>query len=174
MSPWHLLGAIVFCGLGAAACGGRLFEKVPDAACNPSVDAACDEAELPVVADPVLTGIAGVAASRSDVCLGECCPCSPTQVSLEVFATASLLDDPVAAEAVVAEPGLTVAVDERYQQGLAAGFFLVCVATECVPVEVLDGAVTTVNVVVGFGLLQILTFDVGGAPGVPSFEVVRR
>jgi hypothetical protein len=158
-----------------AACNARIFEPVDKYTdCGTTHDLECIAATVPVSAESVEVGIAGVVVGQSDVGTGPgCFPCWFTSRVLDFFATEELVTEVEVAEQVVLGTPTSIDVEERYEVAFPAGEYLVCAGTACAPVSVAEGGVATANVLVFMGGAAVFTFGADGSEGPPSFEVPR-
>jgi len=127
------------------------------------------------VTDDGRTGIAGVVAIESDVITNGCVECGFGAATLAIWKADSPVADAQAAKAVVAgsQPTRTVAAGSSYRQQLDPGHYLVRTSSEAVAVEVIDGHLTTLHVLVVFGPPQFILFDprTKARQAATSFEV---
>jgi len=145
-------------------------------ACNLCDQDGCDAYAEPVAAK-IATGIAGIAASESDVSENGCVPCTLSVGTFYVWATPELVTDAEAAlPLVVNEPTHTISVDERYEQALEPGHYLACRdgeidGTLCAPFTLADGEVATVSIKAQYGGGDLRVFPPGSNDPVAVFEV---
>lgn len=127
-------------------------------ACNLCDRDGCEAYAEPVTSAEISTGIAGIAASQSDVSENGCTPCTLSVGTFYVWATPAPIADAAAAEpVVVTQPTHTISVDERYEQALDPGHYLACRDGEspgdslCAPFTLADGEVATVSIKATYG-----------------------
>ena len=146
-------------------------------ACNLCDQDGCDAYAEPVSAK-ITTGIAGIAASQSDVSENGCTPCTLSVGTFYVWATPDPITDAVAAEpVVVTEPTHTIEVDERYERALDPGHYLACRTGEspydslCAPFTLADGEVATVSIKATYGNGDLRVFPPGSSDPATVFAV---
>jgi hypothetical protein len=113
-------------------------------------ESGCDAASRPVTGASISTGIAGVVAGASDLELNGCSECPFSGNRLFIWSAAAPIVDQKAARALAAAgpPTFTVDADERYEQPLPPGSYLVCARYDsCTALEIRVNEVFTVNVV---------------------------
>ena len=140
----------------------------------------CEAVDRPAKAS-IDRGLAGSAASPSDVVANGCQECGLTQGTLTVYAAASpITNEAVAAETFSnSEPAATIDIDGDYERALEPGWYLVCVEEvgrgQCKGVEVPSQGIVTVHLVFPFGPVQIVVFEPGaGEPrGDMPFDLMR-
>ncbi len=148
------------------------------AACNLCDRDGCEAFAEPVSSAEITTGIAGIAASQSDVSENGCTPCTLSVGTFYVWATPELVTDAAAAEpVVVTDPTHTIEVDERYERALDPGHYLACRTGEspydslCAPFTLADGEVATVSIKATYGNGDLRVFSPGSNDPAEVFEV---
>jgi hypothetical protein len=128
----------------------------------------CDAGELPVDNASIDTGIAGVAFSESDVVANGCQECTLSQGTLRVWESAAPVESQDDAVALLAqgEADVEIMIDERYEQALDPGHYLVCVGSEdedrtCAALALATGDVYTVHARFVFGPSSLVLFRPG-------------
>jgi hypothetical protein len=124
----------------------------------------CDAVEHPVGDVSITAGIAGVAASESDLVANGCQECPLSEGTMQVWAVATAVTTAEQAQAVVdgGEPTLEININERYEQMLDAGEYLVCISggETCAGITV-GSAVVTVHARYVFGPASLIVFEPG-------------
>jgi len=127
-------------------------------ACNLCDRDGCEAFAEPVAGAEITTGIAGIAASQSDVSENGCTPCTLSVGTFYVWATPAPVTDAASAEpVVVTQPTHTISVDERYERALDPGHYLACRDGDvpgdslCAPFTLADGEVATVSIKATYG-----------------------
>jgi hypothetical protein len=137
-------------------------------ACEQACDrAGCDALEHPLGDVGIMVGIAGVVASESDLVANGCQECPLSQGTIELWTSATAVTTADEAQALVdaGAPTQTVEVDERYEQTLDPGEYLVCVSNldrVCAGVTIAD-AVVTVHASFPYGMPDLVVFEPGEA-----------
>jgi len=134
------------------------------ASCTPCDRDGCDAVAQPVGSVSIAAGIAGAAASESDVVTNGCNECTLSQGTMQIWAVGSAVTTTDEARAVVEgdAPTLEIDIDQRYEQALDAGEYLVCLsnAEVCAGVTV-GNAVVTVHARYVYGPPSIIVFEPG-------------
>jgi hypothetical protein len=134
------------------------------ASCVPCDHSGCKAVDDPVGEVSIVAGIAGAASSESDVVANGCQECSLSQGTMQVWAVATAVTTADQARAVVdgGEPMLEIDIDERYEQMLDPGEYLVCIGSgeACAGITV-DGAVVTVHARYVYGPPSLIVFEPG-------------
>ncbi len=96
--------------------------------CNSSCDrSGCDAFDVPAEGTAITIGIAGIAASRSDVVANGCETCTLSQGSLSIWqATQPVANEEDALALLALAPDISIEIDQRYEQALAVGDYMVC------------------------------------------------
>lgn len=135
-------------------------------ACEDNCDrAGCEALERPAQDASISAGIAGVAASESDLVANGCQECTLSQGTLEVWtaATAVTTVDDAAALVASGDPTDVVQIDERYELALEPGEVLVCTGDRsvCAGVTIAVDAVVTVHGSYPYGEPSLVVFEAG-------------
>lgn len=134
------------------------------ASCTPCDQSGCDAVDDPVGDVSIAAGIAGAASSESDVVTNGCQECTLSQGTMQIWAVGSAVTTTDEARAVVEgdAPTLELDIDERYEQALDAGEYLVCISNGeiCAGVTV-SNAVVTVHARYVFGPPSLIVFEPG-------------
>jgi hypothetical protein len=134
------------------------------ASCVPCDHDGCKAVEHPAEDVSIAVGIAGVASSESDVVANGCQECPLSEGTMQVWAVPNAVTTADEASAVVmgGEPTLEIDIDERYEQMLDAGEYLVCISSgeTCAGITI-GNAVVTVHARYVFGPASLIVFEPG-------------
>jgi hypothetical protein len=134
------------------------------ASCVPCDRDGCDAVEQPADNVSIAVGIAGVASSESDVVANGCQECPLSQGTMQIWASASAVTTADQARALVdgGAPTLEIEIDERYEQMLDAGEYLVCISggEVCAGITI-SNAVITVHARYLYGPPSLIVFEPG-------------
>jgi hypothetical protein len=134
------------------------------ASCVPCEQSGCETIDHPVDDVSIAAGIAGAASSESDVVANGCQECPLSEGTMQVWAVATAVNTMDEAQAVVdgGEPTLEIDIDERYEQMLDAGEYLVCISggETCAGITVAN-AVVTVHARYVYGPASLIVFEPG-------------
>jgi hypothetical protein len=127
--------------------------------CDDCAQEACDAAETPRAHAGIEQGVAGVIASRSDVCENECCACSWAREQLTVWHS----DEPVNAGkglrlVASGDPDAIIDVERSYAHALDPGEHMLCLHDLCAALHIERGDVFTVNVQLRYGPPSLIVY----------------
>lgn len=141
-----------------------------DLGCGLGCDrAGCDAMEHPITDAQIQSGIAGQVASESDLVTNGCQECPLSRTTLTIRTAEAPVTTTEEAQALVdgQNPPQELTANERFEQKLDPGDYLVCHEgfgpTECAALTIGQGEVFTVNVNVGYGLVEITVFAPGSS-----------
>ena len=134
------------------------------ASCVPCERDGCKALDAPAEDVSISVGLAGVASSESDVVANGCQECPLSEGTLLVWAVDDAVTTAEQADAIImgGEPTLEIDIDERYEQTLDAGEYLVCTSsTEACAGITIGNAVVTLHASYVYGPPSLIVFEPG-------------
>jgi hypothetical protein len=134
--------------------------------CSECPRTACEDVTRPAKA-AIAQGVAGAISYQSDALANGCAPCEYAEAQFAIWATDTLVSSGTEADSVVraSDAGVVIHADQRYEQLLEPGNYLVCtdgpLSRFCAAIAVRTGETWTVNLATTYGPGRLIVF----APG---------